>query len=91
MHVLFQHPAKTTEVFIHALSCTNGWSNMVEEELLPPTAGMTINGWSMSNAMSTSRYGLLPMMMSHSCHSWYNCLAVRSCMYKRQTAGELAA
>ena len=24
----------------------NGWSNMVEEELLPPTAGMTANGWS---------------------------------------------
>ena len=24
----------------------NGWSNMVEEEILPPTAGMTANGWS---------------------------------------------
>ena len=24
----------------------NGWSNMVEKELLPPTAGMTANSWS---------------------------------------------
>ena len=46
---------KTSGVFTHTHvnSCrkrlamtANGWSNMVEEELLPPTAGMTANGWS---------------------------------------------
>ena len=35
----------------------NGWSNMVEEELLPPTAGMTANGWS---GMRRPWRGLLP-------------------------------
>ena len=46
----------------------NGWSNMVEEELLPPTwvpptAGMTANGWLAAAAawpLANDDFALLP-------------------------------
>ena len=68
----------------------NGWSNMVEEELLPPTAGddrqLPMAGQAFRDC---PRRGLLPMMTSHCCHSWYTCLAVRLYMCKRRTSGKL--
>ena len=45
----------------------NGWSNMVEEELLPPTAGMTANGWSGMPApawpLANDDFALLPLLV----------------------------
>ena len=43
----------------------NGWSNMVEEELLPPTAGMTANGWSTAPAwpLANDDFALLPLLV----------------------------
>ena len=65
----------------------NGWSNMVEEELLPPTAGddrqLPMAG------QACPRRGLLPMMTSHCSHSWYTRSAVRVCKCKRRTSGKL--
>ena len=48
----------------------NGWSNMVEEELLPPTAGMTANGWSGMPApawpLANDDFARLPLLV-HLC------------------------
>ena len=48
----------------------NSWSNMVEEELLPPTAGMTANGWSGMPApawpLANDDFALLPLLV-HLC------------------------
>ena len=47
----------------------NGWSNMVEEELLPPTAGMTANGWSGTPPfwpLANDDFALLPLLV-HLC------------------------
>ena len=47
----------------------NGWSNMVEEELLPPTAGMTANGWSGTPPfwpLANDDFALLPHLV-HLC------------------------
>ena len=47
----------------------NGWSKMVEEELLPPTAGtgMTANGWSGTPApawpLANDDFALLPLLV----------------------------
>ena len=44
----------------------NGWSNMVEKELLPPTAGMTANNWSgMPPAwpLANDDFALLPLLV----------------------------
>ena len=65
---------------------------MVEEELLP------VAGWHDHQRLVNAQFpdehppprcGLLPMMISHACHSSYNCLAVRLYMCKRRTSGKL--
>ena len=68
----------------------NGWSNMVEEELLPPTAGddrqLPMAGQAFRDC---PRRGLLPMMTSRDSHSSYTSAAVRVCKCKRRTSGKL--
>ena len=50
-----------------ATAAANGWSNMVEEKLLPPTAGMTANGWSGMPApvwpLANDDFALLPLLV----------------------------
>ena len=50
---VFTHTWKRNSCRQQLAMTANGWSNMVEEELLPPTAGMT------------AKRGLLPMMISY--------------------------
>ena len=69
----------------------NGWSNMVEEELLPPTAGddrqLPMAG--QACLRDCPRRGLAPMMTSRCSHSSYTSAAVRVCKCKRRTSGKL--
>ena len=63
---VFTHTWKRNSCRQRLAMAANGWSNMVEEELLPPTAGMTANGWSgMPPAwpLANDDFALLPLLV----------------------------
>ena len=67
----------------------NGWSNMVEEELLPPTAGDDRQLKLPMAGQACPPRGLLPMMTSRDSHCSYTSAAVCVCKCKRRTSGKL--